>query len=75
MNPIIEQRLGQQIAVTQLTGDPEAWRDVQINGYWADAVVVERTGESDITEYVVNYTLVYSKNDVVRKISGSHNLT
>lgn len=66
--------VAQQIAVTQLTGDPEAWRDVQINGYWADAVVVERTGESDITEYVVQYTLVYSKNDVVRKITGSHNL-
>lgn len=66
--------VAQQIAITQITGDPEAWRDVQINGYWADAIVVERTGETGVTEYVVNYTLVYSKNDVVRKISGSHNL-
>lgn len=67
--------VAQQIAITQISGDPEAWRDVQINGYWADAIVVERTGETGVTEYVVNYTLVYSKNDVVRKISGSHNLT
>lgn len=66
--------VAQQIAITQISGDPEAWRDVQINGYWADAIVVERTGETGVTEYVVNYTLVYSKNDVVRKISGSHNL-
>lgn len=64
----------QQIAVTQMTGDAEAWRDVQINGYWADAAVVERTGEAGVTEYVIQYTLVYSKNDVVRKIQGSHNL-
>lgn len=64
----------QQIAITQMTGDAEAWRDVQINGYWADAAVVERTGEAGVTEYVIQYTLVYSKNDVVRKIQGSHNL-
>lgn len=64
----------QQIAITQMTGDSEAWRDVQINGYWADAAVVERTGEADVTEYVIQYTLVYSKNDVVRKVQGSHNL-
>ena len=64
----------QQIAITQMTGDADAWRDVQINGYWADAAVVERTGEAGVTEYVIQYTLVYSKNDVVRKVQGSHNL-
>ena len=66
--------VAQQIAITQISGDPEAWRDVQASGYWADAIVVERTGETGVTEYVVNYVLAYSKNDVVRKISGSHNL-
>lgn len=66
--------VAQQIAVTQLSGDPNAWREVQTNGFWADAQVVERTGESGVTEYVIQYTLVYSKNDVVRKIEGSHNL-
>lgn len=64
----------QQVAITQITGDADAWRDVQINGYWADAAVVERTGEAGVTEYVIQYTLVYSKNDVVRKVQGSHNL-
>lgn len=66
--------VAQQIAVTQLTGDPDAWREVQTNGFWADAQVVERTGEAGVTEFVIQYTLVYSKNDVVRKIEGSHNL-
>jgi hypothetical protein len=64
----------QQIAVTQLTGDPDAWREVQTAGYWCDVQIVAVTGPSNITEYVAVYTLAYSKNDVVRKIEGSHNL-
>lgn len=66
--------VAQQISVTQLTGDPDAWRQVQANGFWADARVVERTGETGLTEYEIQYTLCYAKNDVVRKISGSHSL-
>lgn len=64
----------QQIAVTELTGDPDAWRDVQTNGYWANVQIVEETGPSGVPEYVALYTVVYAKNDVVRKIIGSHNL-
>lgn len=64
----------QQIAVTELTGDPNAWRDVQSNGYWASVEIVEETGPSGLPEYVALYTVVYAKNDVVRKIVGSHNL-
>ena len=66
--------IAQQIAVTQLTGDPNAWREVQTNGFWVDAAVIERTGESGVTEYEIQYTLAYRKGDVVRKIVGSHNL-
>ncbi|UVE47610.1 DUF3383 domain-containing protein [Pseudomonas chlororaphis] len=69
-----ELTVAQQIAVTQLSGDPDAWRDVQTNGFWADVVIVSRTGESGATEYVAQYTVAYAKNDVVRKIEGSHNL-
>lgn len=64
----------QQIAVTELTGDPNAWRDVQSNGYWASVEIVEETGPSGLPEYVALYTVAYAKNDVVRKIVGSHNL-
>lgn len=64
----------QQVAVTQITNDSDAWRDVQSNGYWADVVIVPYTGPSNTTEYKAVYTIVYSKNDVVRKIEGSHNL-
>jgi hypothetical protein len=69
-----ELSVAQQIAVTSLTGDPDAWRDVQIQGFWLDVVIVQVNGPSNVTEYVAQYTLAYSKNDVVRKIEGSHNL-
>lgn len=64
----------QQIAITELTGDALAYLEVQNNGYWTDVAMVEVTGPGGIPEYVAKYTLVYSKNDVVRKIEGSHNL-
>lgn len=64
----------QQIAITQLSGDPDAWRDVQTNGFWAAVRIIQRTGDNGVTEHIAQYTLAYSKNDVVRKIEGSHNL-
>lgn len=64
----------QKIAITQLSGDPDAWRDVQSKGFWADVVIVQSVPVSGVTEYTAKYTLVYSKGDVVRKVEGSHNL-
>lgn len=64
----------QKIAITQLSGDPDAWRDVQSKGFWADVAIVQSVPVSGVTEYTAKYTLVYSKGDVVRKVEGSHNL-
>lgn len=64
----------QKLAVTDLTGDPEAWHDVQTNGYWYGVTIVPEVQVGGETEYVAKYTLAYSKNDVVRTIEGSHNL-
>ena len=64
----------QKIAVTQLSGDPDAWRDVESKGFWADVVITQSVPVSGVTEYTAKYTLVYSKGDVVRKVEGSHNL-
>lgn len=64
----------QKLAVTDLTGDPEAWHNVQTDGFWLGVTIVEEVQESGIAEYVAKYTLAYSKNDVVRSIEGSHNL-
>lgn len=65
----------QKTAIFQLTGDPDAWHDVQSGGYWLDVVIVLNTSEpSQVESYVAKYTLAYAKNDVVRKIEGSNNL-
>lgn len=64
----------QKVAITTLTGDETAWHNIQNDGYWASASVVESTGPSGITEYTIKYLVVYSKGDVVNKIEGSHNL-
>lgn len=64
----------QKVAITQLTGDDDAWQSVQTDGVWYDVVIVPVVQTSGVTEYVAKYTIAYSKNDVVRKIEGSHNL-
>lgn len=61
-------------AVTQITGDPMAYLEVQNKGYWADVLMTEDVTESGVTEYVAQYTLVYATKDMVRRIVGSHNL-
>jgi len=64
----------QKIAITQLTGDTDAWQAVQTNGFWCDVAIVPVVQTSGVVEYVAKYTIAYSKNDVVRTIEGSHNL-
>src|SRR5690606_28680600 len=64
----------QQAAITEMTGDGNAWPQVQTSGFWLDARVEPLTGPSNLTEYRVVYTLIYAKRDVVRRIEGSHNL-
>lgn len=65
----------QKTAIFQLTGDPEAWHDVQSGGFWLDIQIVPYVAEpSQVESWAAKYTLAYAKNDVVRKIEGSHNL-
>lgn len=56
--------------ITQITGDNQSWKQVQNLGYWVDAVIVQEV-ISGVTEYKAVYTLIYSKDDVIRKIEGS----
>ena len=60
----------QKLFISQITGDPLAWKQVQNIGYWLDIVfrdVVINGG----TEKEAVYTLIYSKDDVIRKVEGS----
>ena len=57
----------QKAAITNITSDDKAWYQVQTSGYWID-VVIELVG----LEYVAKYTLIYSKDDDIRKVEGLH---
>ena len=61
----------QKAYITQITGDNTAWRTVQLNGF---VLTVEITQEivNGATKYIAEYTLVYSKGDVIRKVEGRH---
>jgi len=60
----------QQNFITTETGDPLAWYQVQNSGYWVDAIITSPSPNI----FVVTYTLIYSKDDVIRQIIGTHTL-
>ena len=60
----------QQAYITQLTGDENAWLDIQNNGYkYTIEISTQTVGNKTI--YTANYLLIYLKNDVIRKVIGS----
>ena len=62
----------QKLYITEITGDDLAWHQVQNAGYWVDAVMQSYVTEDARTEWKCVYTLVYSKDDAIRKVEGSH---
>lgn len=62
--------VNQQLYITNATGDPDAWRQVQNIGYWVDVQIVTAVVDG-ITVYKAVYTLIYSKDDVILKVEGS----
>lgn len=62
----------QKLFIANVTGDPNAWQQVQNSGYWVDCVIESFVTEDSRTEWKAVYTLVYSKNDAIRKIEGTH---
>lgn len=61
----------QKAYITQLTGNENAWLDVQNNGYKFEVeLTTETQGQSTI--HVAEYVLIYLKNDVIRKVEGKN---
>jgi len=56
----------QKSAITSYSGDNTAWNSVQSSGYWLNVVI-----KLDGTVYKAVYTLIYSKGDSIRKVTGS----
>lgn len=62
----------QQQYITQITNDPNAWRQVQTLGYWINITFTSQVNvNSGLTEWVANYLFVYSKSDAIRAVNGS----
>jgi hypothetical protein len=64
----------QKLFVTQQTNDALAWHQVQDVGYWVDATIVPYVGPGGTQEYKAVYSLIYSKDDAVRLVEGTHSL-
>ena len=58
--------------IGQLTGDENAWQQVARIGYWLDCVLQSYVTTDSRTEWKAVYTLIYSKDDAIRKVEGSH---
>jgi len=59
----------QKLFIAEVTGDTRAWYQVQNDGYWVDAQIVSYV-EASVTKYKIVYTLIYSKDDIIRKVEG-----
>lgn len=62
----------QKLYIGQLTGDELAWYQVQNIGYWLDCNMQSYVTVDGRTEWKAVYTLIYSKDDAIRKVEGSH---
>jgi hypothetical protein len=59
----------QKVYIGAATGDQDAWYQVQNSGYWANIVIVLID-----TDYVAQYTCIYSKDDTIRLVNGTQTL-
>ncbi|WVR18075.1 tail sheath [Burkholderia phage Bm1] len=62
----------QKAYISQITEDPTAWHQVQTAGYWIDVQLQSFVNSiTNATEWKAVFTLIYSKDDQIRKVEGS----
>lgn len=61
----------QKAYILSLTGDPEAWRKVQEEGYYATGEIVNETADNGTEQFIYKYSLIYCKGDIIRKVEGA----
>lgn len=64
----------QKLYIGTQTGDDLAWMQVQNIGYWLDCSIKSYVTTSGTTEYKAVYACIYSKDDCIRKVEGTHTL-
>lgn len=62
----------QQQFIAQVSGDPNAWRQIANIGYWINIQFQSYVNaNSGLTEWKGVYTLLYAKDDAIRLVEGS----
>lgn len=56
--------------ISQVSGDSTAWRQVETIGYWLTVGFEDEVTADNRTETYATYTLIYSKDDAVRRVDG-----
>jgi hypothetical protein len=65
----------QKAYIDTVTGITNSWVQVQTDGYYLAVEIVPYTDPlTQLAGYQIEYLLVYSKNDVIRKVLGTHAL-
>lgn len=62
----------QKLYIGNATGDDNAWQQVFSIGYWLNIVLSSFVTVDGRTEWKASYVLIYSKDDTIRKVEGSH---
>ena len=60
--------------MVEQSGNDDAPFQVENSGYWVDAEIESTTTSDNRVEFQANYTLIYLKDDVIRKVNGTHTL-
>lgn len=56
--------------ITQISDDETAWRQVETIGYWLTVGFESEVTSDGRTEWYATYTLIYSKDDAIRRVDG-----
>lgn len=62
----------QKLYIAELSGDDLAWHQVQNIGYWLDVNFEQVVAQDSSISFKAVYTLIYSKDDAIRKVEGTH---
>lgn len=64
----------QKAYIAEVTGDDKAYVQIQSIGYWLDCSIESYVTTDSRTEWKAVYTLLYAKDDVIRKVEGTDTL-
>jgi hypothetical protein len=62
----------QKQTVTVLTGDENAWQDIESTGYVYTISFENVVVPNGATEVICVYSLIYAKDNTIRKVTGTH---